>query len=263
MKEKKKEWWQTTFDDKYLKTYVDIIPQDLTNLQMKFLMKVLRPKKGKVLDLACGYGRHSIELTKKGYEVTGLDYSKHFIDLARKKAKEEGIKVTFRQGDMRRLSFKNDFDYVINMFTSFGYFKNESDNLKVLQGITKGLKRNGLFVIDLNNSLRGLIAMLEKGKLQKGKNVFLRIDKHKQSNGITVTTKQELILTTMHWYMTRTWKEKGKPKKYKTDVRMFTLPEITHLMQDASLHVEKVYGDFSLSPYDAESRRMIILARKK
>lgn len=151
----KKEWWQTIFGDKYLTTYVDSFPQKRTELEVDFLTRVLRPKGGKVLDLACGHGRHSIELAKKGYTVTGLDYSRHFLRLVKERAREKGVRAVFRQGDMRKLSFKNEFNYIINMFTSFGYFKAEEDHAKVLRGVARALKKNGLFVMDFNNSLRG------------------------------------------------------------------------------------------------------------
>jgi len=77
----KKQWWETIFDEKYLRTYVDIVTPKLTQQQVFFLLKELRLRKGaEILDLACGYGRHAIALAKRGYHVTGLDFSRQCIE---------------------------------------------------------------------------------------------------------------------------------------------------------------------------------------
>ena len=132
-------WWQTIFDEKYLATYLDIVTPKLTALQIKFLKRVLK-KKSRVLDLACGYGRHTISLAASGYEMTGLDYSETFLRLARQEVAKQKLKVDFVKGDMRRFDFDYQFDAVISMFTSFGYFKSEADDLKVLKNYGGHLK---------------------------------------------------------------------------------------------------------------------------
>ena len=93
----KKEWWKTFFDERYLKTYtdVDIISPAATAKQIPFLIKTLRLKKGAhILDLACGYGRHAIPFAKKGYKVTGVDFSGYFIRLAKNKARQVKLQKT-------------------------------------------------------------------------------------------------------------------------------------------------------------------------
>lgn len=259
----KTEWWETLFDEKYLKTYVDIVTPELTKQQITFLLKRLQLKKGaEILDLACGHGRHAIELAKRGYKVTGLDFSKHFIDIAKKDAKERGIKVNFVRGDMRDLSFVNKFDAITNMFTSFGYFDDESDNELVLQKISRALKPNGKFLIDINNGIRTLARMSQEGKTDRKTGFLTNVRKDKLSNGLIVTTRDEFDPATMRWSMTRTWEEKGKPKSYRTNVRMFSPPELNNMMKRNGLRIEKVWGDFQGSPFDFNARRLVILARK-
>lgn len=260
----KKQWWEDSFDEKYTNTYVDIVTPELTKQQIAFLLKRLQLKKGaSILDLACGHGRHAIELARRGYKVTGLDFSKHFIELARKDAREKKVEVDFVRKDMRGLSFVNKFDAIINMFTSFGYFDDEADNMLVLRKISRALKPNGKFLIDLNNTMRTLAVMSQRGKADKKTGLLKTAPrKDKLSNGLIVATKDEFDPATMRWSMTRTWKEKGKLKSYRTNVRMFSLPELKNMMEQNGLPVEKVWGDFQGSPFGFESRRLVVLARK-
>jgi len=263
MAKSKKQWWTTLFDEKYLKTYIDTVTPELTKRQIPFLLKYLQPKKGaEILDLACGYGRHSIELAKLGYKVTGLDFSKHFIDIAQKDAKEQEVKVNFICDDMRNLSFVNRFDAVINMFTSFGYFEDENDNELVLRKISRALKPGGKFLIEINNMVGKLARALHEGKIDRRTGFLIIAKKDKLSNGLIVTTKDELNPATMRWSITRTWKENRKVKSYKTNVRIFSLPELGNMMKRNGLRVEKIWGDMQGSPFGFDSRRLVVLARK-
>ncbi len=249
----KQEWWQKIFDERYLKTYADMFPEKLTRLQINFLIKNLRLKKGaKILDLACGHGRHSIPLAKKGFDVTGLDYSKHFIKLAREEAKKQKVDVKFVQGDRRKLSFVKKFDVVINMFSAFGYFKKESDHLLVLKKIARALKPKGKLLIDLKNPLH-LICMME-GRCK-------RILKDRLSNGLVVVTKDEFNPATLRSRFVRTWRENGKMRHYEADVRMFTLPEIKTLMEQAGLKTEKVWGNFKGASFSLNTRQIILASK--
>ncbi len=259
----KKEWWKTLFDEKYLNTYVDILTPERTLAQVAFLVKVLHLKKGaKILDVACAHGRHAIELARRGYNVTGLDFSKHFIGLAKEEASKRKIKVTFVRGDMRDLSFVNTFDVITNLFTAFGYFANEDDNILVLKKISRALKPRGAFLIDLNNTMGTLVRMARDATIDKKTGLLSNMQKDILSNGLTLMTKNRFDPATMRWSMTRTWKEKGKTKSYSSTIRMFSLPELEHLMEGNALRVEKVWGDFHGSFFGLEARRMIILARK-
>ena len=263
MTKSKKQWWETLFDEKYLKTYVDTVTPELTKQQIPFLLKLLKPKKGaEILDLACGHGRYSIELAKRGYKVTGIDFSKHFIDVAKRDAKGQGVKVNFFCDDMRNLSFVNKFDFVINMFTSFGYFDDEGDNELVLRKISRALKPNGKFLIEINNFAGKLARALREGKVDKRAGALTIVKKDKLSNGLMVITKDEFNPATMRWAMTRTWKEKSKIKNYKTNVRIFSPAELGNMMKRNGLRVEKIWGDLRGSSLGVDSRRLVVLARK-
>ena len=251
------------FDEKYIKTYVDIVSPEFTAQQITFLLKHLQlEKEAEILDLACGYGRHAIELAQRGYNVTGLDFSQKFIEMAKKCAQKRGVEVAFVQGDMRKISFTDRFDAVINMFTSFGYFEDESDNTLVLKNVSRALKRGGKFLIDHNNVGHLLARMLREGKKTKRGELLVDTKTELLSNGLRVTTKSEFHYATMRWSLTRSWEEKGRTKSYRTNVRLYSLPELQHLLEEAGLRVEKAWGDFQEAPFTLETPRMIVLARK-
>src|SRR5207249_10238727 len=125
-----KRWYEDFFGSDYLIRYVH--PE--TAAQVEAIDKILHLRKGgRILDVACGAGRHSIELAKRGYRVSGLDLSSSLLSEARKAARGAGVKVTFVQGDMRRLRFRGAFDSAISMFTSFGYFDRQEEDCEVLR----------------------------------------------------------------------------------------------------------------------------------
>lgn len=259
----KKESWETLFDEKYLNTYIDTVTPELTAQQIPFLLEQLQIKKGdEILDLACGYGRHTIELARRGYKATGFDFSKHFIALAKKEAREQNVSADFIQGDMRSLPFVNQFDVIINMFTSFGYFDDENDNARVLGQVSRALRPDGKFLIDLNNPMFTLAPMIRDGKLDKKTGLLTRVLTVKLSNGLTVSNKFDFNPETMRWTINRTWEEEGKRKRYQMPIRLFHLPELKHLMEENALRVERVWGNFQGIPYGFETPRMIVLAKK-
>lgn len=257
----KSDWWEDFFNKNYLKTYSDILTPEITAKQVDFVIKELGVNKNhSLLDLGCGYGRHSLELAKRGYKVTGLDYSNYMINLARKRAKKEDLKVKFIRGDMRKINFESCFDYVLSFFTSFGYFDKESDDIKVIKGAYKALKKNGYFFLDLANSQRK-IKEIKKGKrLKNGLWTSIRIDR--LSNDLIVKTEDFYDSSNKRWISKRYWKEKDKKNFYISSVRLFTLKEIKSLLRLGRLNFVKSLGSYSGSIYSVNSPRMIILAKK-
>lgn len=117
--------------------------------EVKFLWKVLRLKKGsRVLDIPCGTGRHAVKLAHRGASVFGVDITAAYLKQARCAAKNIPT-ARFARGDMRHLAMVGVFDAAINLWTSFGYFRKPSDDLKTLRGVARALKPGGLFLIDV------------------------------------------------------------------------------------------------------------------
>lgn len=121
-----------------------------TSVQVAKFIKLLHMKKGmKVLDLCCGPGRVSLELARRGYDVTGVDHMEFHLREARKRARKEKLRCTFVREDMRTFRLLNAFDVVLNIFTSFGYFKDQRQNQRVLGNIYASLKPGGRLLMEI------------------------------------------------------------------------------------------------------------------
>jgi SAM-dependent methyltransferase len=122
--------------------------------QVDFIIHMLNlGETGKVLDLACGYGRHSLELARRGYEVTGVDITVEYVKLAKDRASKEELPVTFICDDIRDVHFTNEFDVVINVADgAIGYLEDDEENLKVFDRISDALKPGGKHFMDVCNA---------------------------------------------------------------------------------------------------------------
>lgn len=149
----KADWWRHLFNANYLRTDGDVTEDpEITKKEIDLFTGVLNlPEDAYVLDLCCGQGRHSVELAKRGYtNITGLDMSRYLINRAKKRNRQAGLNVQFREGDARKIRFPNNsFDAVIIAGNSFGYFESVIDDIKVLQEIRRVLKPDGKFLLDV------------------------------------------------------------------------------------------------------------------
>ena len=242
-------WWQKFFDENYVKVYKEL--EKRTSREVDSILRMMNLKsRARILDLCCGYGRHSIELAQKGFAVTGYDLSDFFLKKAKEDAASLRLKIRFVKGDMRRLPFEERFDAVINLFTSFGYFEKERDDLKVLKGVCKALKKGGLFVLDLINREQ-LIRGYQRRTWRPDKDFVLLEDNF-------------FDLFTSRWESTRTLIfENGRKVQHSFSFRLFSLAEMLNLLKRAGFVLEAVYGDFDFMEYSIDSPRMILVSRKE
>ena len=160
-------WWRTFFTSEIGKLLFSM-PASQSRDEVRTVIQSINLKKGaRVLDLCCGIGRHSVEFGKQGMEVTGLDYSRHYVATAQSAVKKNGLdgRVRILRGDMRNLTHyftHAEFDLVVLLFNSFGYFRDRKDDHKVLSQISKILKPGGALVIETNN-----VFMPAEGALSK------------------------------------------------------------------------------------------------
>jgi D-alanine-D-alanine ligase len=147
------DWWRRIFNSMYLKTDADVVEdKQITKNEVELFTSILNsPKESAILDLACGQGRHSIELALRGYtNITGLDRSHYLIRKAKTAVQQEGLKITFKEGDARKLPFPADtFDVVMILGNSFGYFESNEDDIMILKEVFRVLKPDGTFLIDV------------------------------------------------------------------------------------------------------------------
>jgi len=235
------EWFDTPYYHILYKNRDDGEAQNFIDNLLKYLQL---PKNNKILDLACGKGRHSIYLNKLGYEVTGLDLSSHSIKTA-KKMENENLK--FVVGDMRSVYFPNEFDVVFNLFTSFGYFNDENDNLKVYQSVYEQLKPDGVFVMDfMNASLVEHNLTPYEEKEVDGIRFFIR---KKIDNNVIV---KDIKFT-----------DQGRDFHYQERVNICKLGYFKDLAEKAQLKFRAVFGDYQLNEFDENNSARLILIFQK
>ncbi|WP_324736338.1 methyltransferase domain-containing protein [Thermococcus sp. SY098] len=240
---------EEVFDvDDYMYFYSEKLTEERTQKEVEFLVKALELEEPKrILDLACGFGRHAIKLAELGHEVVGVDIMDGFLEIARKTAEERGVSVKFMKGDMRELDFKNEFDNVLLLFTSFGYFS-DKENFKVLKNVYAALKPSGLFVLDVPNRDFFVKNMQRYYVLEKGKDMMIDITDFDVFSG-RANTKRILIRDT-------------KRREFSFSVRIYTFTELKELLKRAGFEIEKVYGGFDGRELSLNAPRIIVVARK-
>lgn len=197
----------------------------------------------KILDLACGRGRHSIYLNMKGYDVTGLDMSKSSILEA---SLNINTKLRFMVGDMRFIPFEGQFDYVLNLFTSFGYFEDNSDHIRTLESIKQALKPGGYFILDFFNATKLAKILVE----QESKNI----------QGIQFQITRNLVDHKIRKQIE--FEYDGADYYFEESVEAFTLDDFKSLFKEVGLSIITTFGDYELNPYSEEdSERIIIVAQ--
>jgi SAM-dependent methyltransferase len=200
------------------------------------------PEEGTILDLACGKGRHSVYLNSLGYDVTGVDLSENSIAHAKQ---FENDSLHFQVHDMCK-PFGKRFDAVFNLFTSFGYFEDETDNLKTIQAIQADLKPFGFGVIDFMNAdyvIDNLVP--EETKTVDGIDFHL---KRSYQDGYII---KDIMFT--HNDVTYDYQER---------VRAFTLQDFETLFEKADVFLLDVFGDYKLRKFDKKSSERLIMIFK-
>jgi SAM-dependent methyltransferase len=202
---------------------------------------------GDVLDLACGPGRHTLELARRGFRVTGVDATAAFVGQATRLAGIEGLDAELVHGDMRRFCRESSFDFVLNMATSFGYFDDPEDDRRVLANVRRSLRPGGALLMEL-----------------MGKEVVARtLDGPRwcEENGGFVLTEQR-IRDDWTWVDNRlVFVIEGVRQELVLSHRLYSAAELTGLLADAGFDPVTVFGDLSGSPYDASAGSLVALAR--
>ncbi|MCS3918362.1 class I SAM-dependent methyltransferase [Fervidibacter sacchari] len=245
------QWYREFFDDLYLRVYQPLEAPEKVRREVDFIVKALNlPAGAKVLDLCCGQGRHSLELARRGFQVVGVDLSEALLYAARKRAESEGLSVTFLQCDMREIDFKDEFDAVINMFTSFGYLESEAEDEKVLGKVAQALKSGGKFLLDVVN----------RDRLVRD---FQGREWHAADEGWLVL--EERTFDHLSGRMETRWicvARDGVRYERLSSVRLYTASELRTMLEQAGLKVKDLFGDYDGSPYSWDSQRLIVVACK-
>ncbi|GEP52193.1 methyltransferase [Flavobacterium noncentrifugens] len=234
-------WFASWFDT----PYYHILYKDRNYREAQLFMDNLThylnlPEKAKVLDLACGKGRHSIYLNQLGYDVLGVDLSENSIEEAKKNTNDH---LHFKVHDMR-VPFDEKYDAIFNLFTSFGYFENESDNLKTLVAIKESLSDYGFAVIDFMN-VPHVIANLVPEETKTVEGIDFQIKRFHIDGYI---------------YKEIDFVDKGEKFHFTEKVKALTLQDFQQLMEEAGIYLLDTFGDYKLKKFHkTESERLIMI----
>lgn len=241
-------WTDTFFGKYYLRTHNPILTESKTLEEVNFIEKVLGlPEGSKILDIPCGHGRHSNLLAQKGYDITAIDIQEEFIELAKK----ENSSVKFCIQDMRKIDYDEEFDAVINIFTSLGYF-NESENVLVIKKMAKALKRGGKLLIDTVN--REWI-MNHTGEIDQAWMLY-------PEDNLTFLANNTFDVFTSRMHSQQLIVENGVRHNQEQDIRLYTFTELKLILEIHGMQVLDVFGNFKGEDYTVDSTNMIILAEK-
>lgn len=201
-----------------------------------------------VLDLCCGEGRHSLELARRGFHVTGVDRTNFYLAKGTELAKAEGLNIEFVQEDMRRFCRENSFDAVINMFTSFGYFEDQEDDYSVAANVYRSLKPGGVFLLDL----------MSKEILAR---IFRERDWHRIDD--TIILEERRVSRNWGWIDSR-WTLLRKNDRHELTVshRLYSAAELVTLLESSGFKTIDIYGGLDGGPYDHTANRLVALAGK-
>jgi SAM-dependent methyltransferase len=245
-------WYVDFFRGDYLNVYGHMFTEERAEKESSFVARVLELQPGAaVLDLCCGQGRHSVQLAKRGWKVTGLDLNPEYLELAQRAAKAGRVAIETVAADMREIPFENKFDAIVNMYSSFGYLESEAEDLKVLESATKALKAGGRLLLDMLNREWAI-------------DNYIQNDWHTGADGTLYVDRRDLDLATsrMHVHFIVVDPNGSRRESIGHIIRLYTLTEMTRLLERVGMRVTAVLGGFDGEEYAIGTRRMIIVAEK-
>ena len=244
-------WYRTFFAGDWLEAVALRIPPERTSAEVDFVLAMLElPRGARVLDVPCGYGRHSVELARRGFRVTAVDLSADYLERAREAARQASVEVELLRADMRELPFAGGFDAVLNLWTSFGYLESDEEDQRALGAMARALEPGGRWLADVINILWLVRNLEEHGRTELDDGTVLyeerRYDARTGRNPVALTVERP----------------DGRRVELACSPRLYTLPELESMLGRAGLEVDGVWGDFDGSEYGLDSRRLIVRARR-
>lgn len=241
------DWFKTWFDSPYYPILYAHRDHTEADSFIRNVTGVLHMDQGaRILDLACGQGRHALAMASLGYEVTGADLSQESISEAKK---TENDHLHFVVHDMRRPIAVNYFDAVLNLFTSFGYFYTKRDNIRTIDAVHSCLKPNGYFILDYFNAhcVRATVNSNDSGETVVD-GIHFSWKKLIEANKVIKQIRVE---------------DKGNIHQYCESVTLFTRDDFSEMLH-GKFDIMMTFGDYNLSAFDERtSPRLILVCRKR
>ena len=247
------DWFDGYFEEEWLDEIALNIPEERTREEVDFVVERLELEpRARVLDVACGHGRHSLELARRGFRVTGVDLSARSIELAREAAASEGLDATFVERDARELDFDAEFDASINLFTSvLGYFDEEAENRRVVEAVARAIRPGGSFLVDTINLL----------SLARG---FQELHWEEFGSGTLMAERREFDFETGRsraaWMFVS---PDGSRKTIRHSLRVYAPHELIAMFEAAGLDVVGAWGNFDGDEISFDAWRLILRGVKR
>jgi len=238
-----KDW----FTDWFNTPYYHVLYKDRNDEEAQLFIKntttfLALPKTDHILDLPCGKGRHAVFLNSLGYKVTGGDLSENSINYA---LKFENDTLNFKVHDMRK-PFNNTYNAIFNLFTSFGYFEDDKEDLLILQNIKNGLKKDGIFVFDFLNA-----SFVKNTLITKETKIVDTI-----TFNITREIKDNFIVKNISFFADE------KNHYYTERVKYLDIHKMKSYFEKVGFTITNIFGDYNLSNFDVQTSKRLILVAK-
>lgn len=237
------DWFTSWFNTPYYHTLYKNRNSNDAQFFMRNITEFLQlPKTSHIVDLPCGKGRHSVYLNSLGYQVTGGDLSENSINFAKQFENET---LNFEVWDMRK-PYEKTYDAIFNLFTSFGYFTDDADDILVLQNMKNGLKKDGVLVLDFLN--------VEKVKENLVPSEVKVVDE------ITFNIRREIVDGFILKHIS--FSADGKSHSFTERVKFLDSVKMRSYFKQVGLTITTIFGDYSLNSFDKKSSDRLILVAK-
>lgn len=207
------------------------------------------PVGSQVLDLCCGTGRHSLELARRGFQVTAVDRNSEYLNRARAQARKEGLEIEFAHEDMRWFQRPSAFRLAINLYTSFGYFEDPQEDLRVAQNLCTSLMPSGKLVMEMMGR-EVLARIFRKRDWQPTEDGGFFLEERKPSPDWTWMDNRWILV------------KGGKIKEFHISLRLYGASELALLLRRCGFGDVKLFGSLQGLPYDHTAKRLVALAVK-
>ena len=240
-------WWDEFFPE--FRPFFGLVSRKAINNQVRYIIKKLDLRPGrKFLDCPCGYGRVSLPMAKMGIKVTGVDITQSYLDEFARNAQRAGVKVNLYHADMRQINFDSKFDAAGNLWTSFGYFEKESDNLLTLKKMYRALKPGCKVMLHLMNR-DWFIAKCESTELFEVKDTII---------GQVRKFDYERSVIDSIWYVIKD----GKKRTFPMSLRLYSYHELIDMFKSAGFVDIEGYGSMKDEPISRERGMMFVIGAK-
>jgi 2-polyprenyl-3-methyl-5-hydroxy-6-metoxy-1,4-benzoquinol methylase len=239
-----KDWFKSEY---YLDVYRHRDDRDAVRLVNLISRSLKINPADKILDAACGAGRHSILLAEKGFNVTGFDLSLPLLKIADKRKNDKNLEIQFINADIRNICFNLQFDVIVNLFTSFGYFERDEENFSFMNNARKFLKPGGYFILDYFNGKKVIDSLVPLSE-RKLDDLIITEKRTYENNRVIKKISIE---------------DNGNEYNFSESVRVYTLEEILNSLNPLGYKAIDIFGDYEGTRFDLSlSDRLIILFRR-